>query len=316
MRRIVVHLRTCPTRLLGPYGCEWTDTPALNRLAAESVVFDGHYSPLPLSNPSAALPPGFDANRERGRSEGRSRSEATQFSYVQNVCEFDSNAITEKLKQLSVQETGLLTITADPFALPWPERESSPIDWNDETSREEFFTACEAKIAAFDEQMSELLEAIAQISLDQSSLLILTAISGLPLGEHGVYGTADSRLHEELVHLPLIVRFPDRRLAGYRVTGYTTPDDLNENFEALILGTLPTREFVVSKRENEVSIRTADSCLILPLGDNPNPSLLYDRPDDRFEVNNLAERQSDRVEELKAKFRLNAETPEAAEENK
>lgn len=298
MRRIVVHLRTCPTRLLGPYGCEWIDTPALNRLAADGVVFDGHYSPLPLGGKWCAS------------------SESTQFSYAQNVCEFDSKAIVENLKQLSQQDSGILTITADPFALPWPECESKQIEWDDESSREEIFTACETSIVAFDEQSSKLLEAITQYGLDQSALLILTATSGLPLGEHGVIGTADSRLHEELVHLPLIVRFPDRRLSGYRVAGYTTPDDLNGELEAIILGTRSTRESVESRSENEVSIRTPDSCLILPLGDNPNPPLLYERPDDRFEVNNLAERQSDRVEELKAKFGLNAESAEDAEENK
>jgi hypothetical protein len=295
MRRIVVHLRTCPTRLLGPYGCEWIDTPALNRLAADGVVFDGHYSPLPLGE-------------KRGAS-----SESTQFSYAQNVCEFDSTKITERLKQLSGQETGVLEISADPFALPWPEWDTFSIDWEVESSREDFFAACEVKIASFDKQLSELLEAMTRKGLDQSALLVFTASSGLPLGEHGIVGTANSRLHEELVHLPLIVRFPDRHLAGYRVVGFTTPDDLNENLEALILGTQPTRESVVSSREKEVSIRTADSCLILPLGDNPQPPLLYDRPDDRFEVNNLAERQSDRVEESKSKIGLNAEAAKNAE---
>lgn len=325
MRRIVVHLRTCPTRLLGPYGCEWIDTPALNRLAAEAVVFDGHYATRTMDasvsgvyDPAAAS---LQAASQRPATENHPAISGTSHSYASFVSRFDSNAIAENLKQLSRHETGILAITTSSFALPWPEWESQQTDWNDESSREEFFTACEAKIAAFDEEMSELLEAISQQGLDQSALLVLTAMSSLPLGQHGIIGIAGSRLHEELVHLPLIVRFPDRRLASYRVACYTTPDDLaellatgsTERLEALILGTQPTRESVISKREDEVSIRTADSCLILPLGDNPNPPLLYDRPDDRFEVNNLAERQSDRVEELKSKIDFTTEGAEDTE---
>jgi hypothetical protein len=307
MRRIVVHLRTCPTRLLGPYGCEWIDTPALNRLAAEGIVFDGHYL---QSQPAS----------QRPDPENQLTQSGTSHSYASIVPGFDFDRIAESLQQLSQQDHGFVSINADPFALPWPEWESQQIDWDDESSREDFFAAYEAKIASCDEQMDELLEAITQRGLEKSSLLIFTATSGLPLGEHGVIGTADSRLHEELVHLPLIVRFPDRRLAGYRVAGFTTPDDLNEllatgsteRLEALILGIYPTRQMVVSRCDNEVSLRTADSCLMQPLGDNPNPPLLFELPDDRFEVNNLAERQSDRVEDLKMKFGLNAETAEAA----
>src|SRR5262245_28549447 len=42
MNAILIVLRGCPAGWLGPYGNEWVATPHLDRLAAESVVFDRH----------------------------------------------------------------------------------------------------------------------------------------------------------------------------------------------------------------------------------------------------------------------------------
>src|SRR5688572_21065223 len=47
MRAIVFSLRGCPAGWLGAYGNEWVGTPNLDRLAAESVVFDRHIGDCP-----------------------------------------------------------------------------------------------------------------------------------------------------------------------------------------------------------------------------------------------------------------------------
>src|SRR5215218_3738953 len=52
MKAIVFVLRGCPAGWLGAYGNEWVATPNLDRLAAESVVFDRHVSDRP--DPEAA----------------------------------------------------------------------------------------------------------------------------------------------------------------------------------------------------------------------------------------------------------------------
>ncbi|MBY0514254.1 MAG: sulfatase-like hydrolase/transferase, partial [Gemmataceae bacterium] len=52
MRAIVFVLRGCPAGCLGAYGNEWVQTPNLDRLAAEGVVFDRHVSDCP--DPAAA----------------------------------------------------------------------------------------------------------------------------------------------------------------------------------------------------------------------------------------------------------------------
>lgn len=52
MKAVVVIIRGCPAGWLGAYGNEWVVTPNLDRLAAESVVFDRHISDRP--EPAAA----------------------------------------------------------------------------------------------------------------------------------------------------------------------------------------------------------------------------------------------------------------------
>ena len=282
MRRIVVTLKSCPTRLLGPYGCEWVETPTLDRLAAEGVVFDSHYATMPFQ------------------------------SYAGTGLKFDSPEFAGELGAFATAETGRFIVEMAPFEFPvgeWPE---GPLSLTDDNC-EAFFDDMAGRVNNIDEQLTAFLASLGEHKLLDSCLLVLTAACGYPVGEHGHLGPSHSRLHEELVHLPLIVRFPDRRLAGYRVASYTTPDDLVQPLESMILGERPTRDFVISRRENEVALRTAESCLILPKGDNDQPVLLYDRPDDRFEVNNLAPSQPDRVDEVKAKFNFTAEGAENAE---
>jgi len=51
MKSIVIAVHGCPAHVLGPYGNEWIVTPALDRIAAEGVVFDRHFAmrPQPLA---------------------------------------------------------------------------------------------------------------------------------------------------------------------------------------------------------------------------------------------------------------------------
>ena len=47
MQTIVIAAHGCPVGSLGPYGNEFIVTTHLDRLAAEGIVFDRHYSECP-----------------------------------------------------------------------------------------------------------------------------------------------------------------------------------------------------------------------------------------------------------------------------
>lgn len=241
-RPLIVRLASCPQRLLGPYGCEWVETPTLDRFAAAGIVFDSHFA----------------------------SGEIGHWSYAGEAVSFDD-----------FNGDGDI-VDWNPFA-EW----QFPDDWTDE-----LYATLADEIAAFDEAFQSILEK------GEGRTIALTAITGFPLGEHGVIGPDGSRLHDELVRLPLIVAYPDGRFAGHRVSGLTTPDVLGQ----IESGQFAEVDSVWTWSETESAIRTADSCLILPNDGVDRPTLLYDRPDDRFEINDLAARQPDRVADLASRI--------------
>ena len=81
-----------------------------------------------------------------------------------------------------------------------------------------------AVVTYFDAQVEALLDGLGVSG--KEALFVLTARCGLPLGEHGVVGLTPSWLHEELIHVPLMLRFPKTEHGGVRVSALTQPQDL------------------------------------------------------------------------------------------
>ena len=68
------------------------------------------------------------------------------------------------------------------------------------------------EIAYWDEQLGHLLDALARLKLDDSTMVVITADHGEEFLEHGLYGHG-SDLYEETVHVPLLAAPPP----GWRV---------------------------------------------------------------------------------------------------
>src|ERR1019366_5402924 len=83
-----------------------------------------------------------------------------------------------------------------------------------------------AAMTVFDAQLGVVLDRLRA----QETLICVTARSGLPLGEHGVIGAPRPRLHDELVHVPLLMRLPGGAEAGQRIAALTQPLDLLPTF--------------------------------------------------------------------------------------
>jgi arylsulfatase A-like enzyme len=145
--------------------------------------------------------------------------------------------------------------------------------------------------------------------------VVLTADHGQALGEHGVVGPVRPWLHEEIVHVPLILYGPGWR-AGHRVAALTQSVDLAPTLAELFgvsLGEvhghslLPLlgleerslREYACMGlrvgEQAELAVRTPDRALRLPEGGEPT---LYVKPDDRCEVNDVAQHRQEYVEAL------------------
>lgn len=156
----------------------------------------------------------------------------------------------------------------------------------------------------------------------QETLLLLTAPRGFPLGEHRRVGMAaspagEATLYEELIHVPCILRIPKGVGAADRSQALTQGGDMAAtllNWLQIADGESPTGQSILpllagdfgerrdylcmhSRDSEERAIRTAAWHLIVPA---PGVHQLYVKPDDRAEVNEVADRCGD-VAELLAK---------------
>lgn len=182
-----------------------------------------------------------------------------------------------------------------------------------------------------DDLVGQFVGLLKELKLYDEVLLVVTTDVGWPLGEHGGVGDALASLHEELIHLPLLLRLPGGAQAGRRVQQLTQPVDLyatlsdyfnliwspamgqGQSLLPLARGaTQRMREYVCSRLQRqgqeEWSIRTHTWHLAVPVtpteeDEEPRERRLYLKPDDRWEVQNLAEQHPAVAEHLELTLR-------------
>ena len=186
-----------------------------------------------------------------------------------------------------------------------------------------------AALTTFDADLGRLFTMFRDRGVDQSATWFITADRGYPLGEHGLIGYHRPWLHEELVHVPLIVRLPNAEEGGRRVTIFTQPADLmptllaahgvaSEATDGVNLlphlrgETRDVRPFAcsgfVQESASEWAIRTPEWAYLLPTSahpddDDPREPLLFEKPDDRWEVNDLRIRNLGHADDLEKLLR-------------
>jgi hypothetical protein len=170
------------------------------------------------------------------------------------------------------------------------------------------------QVVLLDLCLGALLDALQASEPADRPLLLVTAPRGYPLGEHGMIGHGDDCLHEESLHVPLFVRFPDQTCAAQRSAELiqspdvyaTVLDGLSQPWEdssawgrsllPIIRGdAAPPRDRAVSAVGEHHGIRTPAWYLLRhPDGTRE----LYAKPDDRWEVNEVSSRCAPVVVEL------------------
>lgn len=327
MKTLVIEARGLPAGFLGCYGNEWIGTPCLDRLACDGVVFDSHIAAIPDIRSTEAT---YVSEQVGLESPTRARIDA--------VIGFAAAALTAWRR---VPDGGVLWIDGPDLALPWslprdllesycePPEEPWPdpplgvwpkVDIADLLRLHNTFGAV---VTYFDAQLDALLK---DMDAAADVLVCVTARCGLPLGEHGLVGTGRAWLHEELVHVPLAMRFPGCRDAGRRIAALTQPADLPPALAQLTAGQAPNpavgwgllpllndaaetirphvRSALTVGASAELALRTPDWALLVPTkvpaGDPPRGPQLYVKPDDRWEVNDVRQQHLELAEELEA----------------
>jgi arylsulfatase A-like enzyme len=260
-------------------------------------------------------------------------------------------AVRQAIEKLGDRENALLRIEIDALLPPWrPSAEAlaetfavgedeEPLEpWSDPLpdqipmKDDVMFTRLQqtyaAAVATLDASLDRLVIDCSKRGWGNDALWILTASRGFPLGEHGAVGFAAADVHEELVHLPLMMRWPNGEPAGLRISAFTQPADLGvtarELFGLKVIGedhpwagrslTSLARTGDGSTRDRlATALRRGERTLIgsrspgwyLMLDDRPDSERrLFVKPDDRWEVNDVRARNQDLAEELEGEMQL------------
>jgi len=138
--------------------------------------------------------------------------------------------------------------------------------------------AYDAEIRSVDEAFGELLAGLDELEILDDTLVVLTSDHGEEFGEHGVVGWHSHTLYDELLRVPLLIRFADGRNAGLTVTnqvrlldlaptilaavGLSVPSSFDGVDLARVINGLPTSLPAISQldtpRQLRMSLRTRE----------------------------------------------------------
>jgi arylsulfatase A-like enzyme len=121
----------------------------------------------------------------------------------------------------------------------------------------------DSALASIDEEIGMFVAALRQQGLLDRTLLIITSDHGENIGEHGLMSHAYS-LHDTLIRVPLIIRYPECFPAGQRVAQQVQLTDL-----------FPTVLDVLQLDVPEVRQELQGVSLLAPLADVPEQRLAY-----------------------------------------
>lgn len=164
-----------------------------------------------------------------------------------------------------------------------------------------------AQIQLLDECLGLFFDQLRQSRpVEQQPLTCLTSSRAFPIGEHGQFGSPETCLYDDALHVPLIVCPPASGQHSIRVQDLVYADHWMDWVIPWLGGeplprpaVLPVRHRRLLRSCNNLgdwSIRTAAWKLLM----DQQPSKLFVKPDDRWEKNDVASRCPDVVAALEA----------------
>ena len=348
---------------VGCYGNEWLATPALDRLAAEGIVFDQHYAVQPeraaarqvlrtgrylLPRPDTGLPDRPPHSVDLFEHLQANGVNTVTIEQPTGPGSADGPRGLTKMAELIVravrawhaQSPCLIYVECLALLPPWQiaeeflpsdaadDDEDAELDANDRDilARQRQYAAA---ITQFDRWLGQLLTELERDDMLEELHCLLTSDHGQLLMEQRAAAAPGSSVHEEIIHIPLIVRLPNKAEAGRRVAALTQTVDLfptlcewfgvptppvhSHSLLPLLQGkTERTRAYVVAGARVEDSVewalRTPEWGLMMPArpkeAGQQIQSRLYVKPDDRWEVNDLCQHHQEWVERLEQTLRV------------
>lgn len=211
----------------------------------------------------------------------------------------------------------------EPLSLVVPPSLHLPPD-HDPDERLGLVQAYSAQVILADMCLEILLDAWKEFPLRESTMLAIAGARGFPLGEHGGVGSRSESLHHELLAVPYLFRLPGGEGGATRHPPLVQPADFGatiadwlalpalarpswgQSLLPLVRDEVPAGlHAAASLTGGEQSLRTPAWFLRSPAAGQEDPhdqpsAELYAKPDDRWEVNEVADRCGEFAEELRA----------------
>jgi arylsulfatase A-like enzyme len=140
----------------------------------------------------------------------------------------------------------------------------------DERDLTHIIATYDAEIRSVDEAFGELIHGLDDLGMMGNSLIVFTSDHGEEFGEHGVVGWHSHTLYDELLRVPLVIRFPHGRGKGLTVDAQVRLLDLAPTIVAVAgLDAPPSFEGVDLRRviDGHTPPLPALSQLDLPVGE-------------------------------------------------
>lgn len=89
----------------------------------------------------------------------------------------------------------------------------------DDADRAHIRNAYDSEISSMDESFGELIAELKRLGLYDGSIIVFTSDHGEELGERGFMGWHSHTLYDELLRIPLLIRFPKGQYGGLEIRG-------------------------------------------------------------------------------------------------
>jgi len=329
---VVLSLDHWHAGLAGFCGGEELLMPNVDRLAAESAVFDRHFSVAPSGDASVNGRAWADGGRAPRPVE---ISAAERFERAGVAAEVIADVESEWLtlagwKSVRVVDEDLescvgetvqqLEATGEEHRLLWVAvsgpAESDEGDWPENIER------IDAALAGFDRCVAAAVDGLERAGLSAEALLVVTGGRGAWLGDRGFEDDGRPMLHEERLRTPLLLRGPGIEAGQRRLELVQVIDllptllawfDVRADDELLGINLLELLEHGGGGGHEEIVMRDADGgrgirshgLFLVRSGEGVDEVRLFNKPDDAWDLVDVSDQQlvdverlSDRLDEL------------------
>ncbi len=139
-------------------------------------------------------------------------------------------------EEFTEQFAGLEPVDFEPGSIPFPERIPKPMPAPPPLP--EWINLYDANLRFADWAVGEIEKLLQESGKLDNTLLLITSDHGEGFGEHGHVWHGRS-VYDEACHIPLLMRFPGRRLAGTRIEALTESIDLLPTIFDLVTAEYP-----------------------------------------------------------------------------